>query len=67
MGILQHLIISTQAQTLSESWWDTEQMLSVPGADVCDELVDDGDEATLVMQKGTIPGCNGQGQTAAAS
>jgi len=28
-------------------------MLTVPGADGCDQLVDDGGDATLLMHKGT--------------
>merc|ERR1711972_1080241 len=30
----------------------TEQMMTVPGADGCDQLVDDGGDATLLMHKG---------------
>merc|ERR1712232_765264 len=33
-------------------WWCTEQMMTVPGADGCDQLVDDGGDATLLMHKG---------------
>merc|ERR1712146_42474 len=30
----------------------TEQMMTVPGADGCDQLVDDGGDATLLIHKG---------------
>merc|ERR1712061_535804 len=33
-------------------WGCTEQMMTVPGADGCDHLVDDGGDATLLMHKG---------------
>merc|ERR1712151_1167305 len=33
-------------------WWCTEQMMTVPGADGCDLLVDDGGDATLLIHKG---------------
>merc|ERR1712043_138387 len=39
-------------ETLPENWWCTEQMMTVPGADGCDQLVDDGGDATLLMHKG---------------
>merc|ERR1719242_1265007 len=39
-------------ETLSEYWWCTEQMMTVPGADGCDQLVDDGGDATLLIHKG---------------
>merc|ERR1712013_293503 len=39
-------------ETLPEYWWCTEQMMNVPGADGCDQLVDDGGDATLLMHKG---------------
>merc|ERR1712227_692311 len=38
--------------TLPEYWWCTEQMMTVPGADGCDQLVDDGGDATLLIHKG---------------
>merc|ERR1712048_1473225 len=37
---------------LAEYWWCTEQMMTVPGADGCDQLVDDGGDATLLIHKG---------------
>merc|ERR1711897_22919 len=33
-------------------WWCTEQMMTVPGEDGCDQLVDDGGDATLLIHKG---------------
>merc|ERR1712166_228036 len=39
-------------ETLPEYWWCTEQMMTVPGADGCDMLVDDGGDATLLIHKG---------------
>merc|ERR1712048_418217 len=41
-----------KGETLPEYWWCTEQMMTVPGADGCDLLVDDGGDATLLMHKG---------------
>jgi len=38
--------------TLPEYWWCMEQMMTVPGADGCDQLVDDGGDATLLIHKG---------------
>merc|ERR1711937_919450 len=38
--------------TLPEYWWCTEQMMTVPGKDGCDQLVDDGGDATLLIHKG---------------
>merc|ERR1711866_8368 len=39
-------------ETLPEYWWCTEQMMTVPGADGCDLLVDDGGDATLLIHGG---------------
>merc|ERR1712100_163152 len=39
-------------ETLPEYWWCTEQMLTWPGVDGCDQLIDDGGDATLLMHKG---------------
>merc|ERR1712167_531689 len=33
-------------------WWCTEQMLTWPGADGADQIVDDGGDATLLLHKG---------------
>merc|ERR1712178_651765 len=41
-----------KGETLPEYWWCTEQMMTVPGADGCDQLVDDGGDATLLIHKG---------------
>merc|ERR1712107_926985 len=41
-----------KGETLPEYWWCTEQMMTVPGADGCDFLVDDGGDATLLIHKG---------------
>merc|ERR1711977_193052 len=41
-----------KGETLSEYWWCTDNMMTVPGKDGCDQLVDDGGDATLLMHKG---------------
>merc|ERR1712100_126952 len=41
-----------KGETLPEYWWCTEQMLTVPDCDGCDQLVDDGGDATLLIHKG---------------
>merc|ERR1712032_563925 len=46
------VVFAWKAETLKEYWWCTEQMLTVPGADGCDQLVDDGGDATLLIHKG---------------
>merc|ERR1711977_588690 len=45
-------VFAWKGETLTEYWWCTEQMLTIPGADGCDQLVDDGGDATLLMHKG---------------
>merc|ERR1712124_141958 len=40
-------------ETLEEYWWCTEQMLTWPGKDGTDMLVDDGGDATLLIHEGT--------------
>merc|ERR1712045_490099 len=45
-------VFAWKGETLPEYWWCTEQMMTVPGADGCDQLVDDGGDATLLMHKG---------------
>jgi len=45
-------VFAWKGETLPEYWWCTEQMMTVPGADGCDFLVDDGGDATLLMHKG---------------
>merc|ERR1712223_751547 len=34
-------VFAWKGETLPEYWWCTEQMMTVPGADGCDQLVDD--------------------------
>merc|ERR1719178_190615 len=45
-------VFAWKGETLSEYWWCTEQMMTVPGEDGCDLLVDDGGDATLLIHKG---------------
>merc|ERR1712151_287101 len=45
-------VFAWKGETLKEYWWCTEKMLEVPGADGCDQLVDDGGDATLLIHKG---------------
>jgi len=45
-------VFAWKGETLSEYWWCTEQMMTVPGKDGCDQLVDDGGDATLLIHKG---------------
>merc|ERR1712203_1057016 len=45
-------VFAWKGETLTEYWWCTEAMMTVPGADGCDQLVDDGGDATLLMHKG---------------
>jgi len=45
-------VFAWKGETLTEYWWCTEKMLTVPGADGCDQLVDDGGDATLLIHKG---------------
>merc|ERR1740127_18598 len=45
-------VFAWKGETLAEYWWCTENMMTVPGADGCDQLVDDGGDATLLMHKG---------------
>merc|ERR1711861_31258 len=45
-------VFAWKGETLPEYWWCTEQMLTWPGADGCDQLIDDGGDATLLMHKG---------------
>merc|ERR1712170_310461 len=45
-------VFAWKGQTLPEYWWCTEQMLTWPGSDGCDQLIDDGGDATLLMHKG---------------
>merc|ERR1719215_2369497 len=45
-------VFAWKGETLPEYWWCTEQMMLVPGADGCDQLVDNGGDATLLAHKG---------------
>merc|ERR1712100_57446 len=45
-------VFAWKGETLPEYWWCTEQMLTWPGSDGCDQLIDDGGDATLLMHKG---------------
>jgi len=45
-------VFAWKGETLPEYWWCTEQMMTVPGQDGCDQLVDDGGDATLLIHKG---------------
>jgi len=45
-------VFAWKGETLAEYWWCTEQMLTVPGKDGCEQLVDDGGDATLLIHKG---------------
>merc|ERR1719146_509757 len=45
-------VFAWKGETLEEYWWCTEQMLTWPGKDGPDMLVDDGGDATLLIHKG---------------
>jgi adenosylhomocysteinase len=45
-------VFAWKGETLEEYWWCTEQMMTVPGCDGCDLLVDDGGDATMLVHKG---------------
>merc|ERR1712194_296213 len=45
-------VFAWKGETLEEYWWCTEQMMTVPGQDGCDQLVDDGGDATMGIHKG---------------
>merc|ERR1712176_1027647 len=45
-------VFAWKGEMLAEYWWCTEQMMTVPGEDGCDQLVDDGGDATLLIHKG---------------
>jgi adenosylhomocysteinase len=45
-------VFAWKGETLPEYWWCTEQMMTWPGLDGCDQLVDDGGDATLLIHKG---------------
>merc|ERR1712014_559518 len=45
-------VFAWKGETLAEYWWCTEQMLTWPGCDGPDLIVDDGGDATLLIHKG---------------
>ena len=45
-------VFAWKGESLEEYWWCTEQMLTWPGADGCDLIVDDGGDATLLIHEG---------------
>jgi len=45
-------VFAWKGETLPEYWWCTDKMLAVPGKDGCDQLIDDGGDATLLIHKG---------------
>merc|ERR1711998_767770 len=45
-------VFAWKGETLEEYWWCTEQMLTWPGKDGPDLLVDDGGDATLLIHEG---------------
>merc|ERR1712032_1654873 len=45
-------VFAWKGETLAEYWWCTEQMLTIPGKDGCDQIVDDGGDATMLIHKG---------------
>merc|ERR1719194_235843 len=46
------VVFAWKGETLPEYWWCTEQMLTWPGCDGPDQIVDDGGDATLLIHKG---------------
>merc|ERR1711865_85731 len=45
-------VFAWKGETLAEYWWCTEQMLTWPGCDGPDQIVDDGGDATMLIHKG---------------
>merc|ERR1712141_94754 len=45
-------VFAWKGETLPEYWWCTEQMLTWPGKDGPDQIVDDGGDATMLIHKG---------------
>jgi len=45
-------VFAWKGETLAEYWWCTEQMLTWPGTDGPDQIVDDGGDATMLIHKG---------------
>jgi len=46
------VVFAWKGETLAEYWWCTEQMLTWPGCDGSDQIVDDGGDATMLIHKG---------------
>merc|ERR1739848_794523 len=46
------VVFAWKGETLPEYWWCTEQMLTWPGSDGPDQIVDDGGDATMLIHKG---------------
>src|SRR4051794_3837866 len=46
-------VYAWKGETLDEYWWCTEQMLTWPDADGPNMILDDGGDATMLVQKGT--------------
>src|SRR5438094_1201809 len=46
-------VYAWKGETLDEYWWCTEQMLTWPGGDGPNMILDDGGDATMLVQKGT--------------
>merc|ERR1711896_106555 len=46
------VVFAWKGETLAEYWWCTEQMLTWPGADGPDQIIDDGGDATMLIHKG---------------
>jgi len=46
------VVFAWKGKTLPEYWWCTEQMLTWPGCDGPDQIVDDGGDATMLIHKG---------------
>src|SRR5215212_3309028 len=45
-------VFAWKGETLEEYWWCTEQMLTWPGGDGPNMILDDGGDATLLVHKG---------------
>jgi adenosylhomocysteinase len=45
-------VFAWKGETLAEYWWCTEQMLTWPGVDGPDFIIDDGGDATMLIHKG---------------
>merc|ERR1712205_278076 len=46
------VVFAWKGETLPEYWWCTEQMLTWPGCDGPDLIIDDGGDATMLIHKG---------------